>query len=45
VSQRESEALRNFDKLIDEGMLDLQGKEADEKYLDLWEKVKRMQKL
>jgi hypothetical protein len=36
---------RNFDKLIDEGMLDLQGEEADAKYLDLWEKVKRMQKL
>jgi predicted RNA-binding protein with EMAP domain len=36
---------RNFDKLIDEGMYLLEGEEADAKYIEIWEKVKRMQKL
>jgi hypothetical protein len=36
---------KNFDKLIDEGMLLLEGEEADRRYIEIWEKVKRMQKL
>jgi hypothetical protein len=36
---------KNFDKLIDEGMLNLEGEEADRKYVEIWEKVKRMEKL
>jgi hypothetical protein len=36
---------KNFDKLIDEGMVLLEGEEADRRYVEIWEKVKRMQKL
>ena len=42
---REAGMQRNFEKLIDEGMLLLEGEEADRKYIEIMEKVKRMQKL
>ena len=36
---------RDFDKLIDEGVLTLEGEEADAKYEEIWSKVKSIQKL
>lgn len=45
AAAREATMQKNFDKLIDEGMLLLEGEEADRRYVEIWEKVKRMQKL
>ena len=45
TAAREATMQKNFDKLIDEGMLLLEGEEADRRYTEIWEKVKRMQKL
>lgn len=45
AAARDAAMQRNFDKLIDEGMLLLEGEEADKRYVEIWEKVKRMQKL
>ena len=45
ATAREAVMMRNFEKLIDEEVLLLEGEEADRKYVEIWEKVKRMQKL